>query len=365
MDCVAHGLYIISRAHAKAKAVAKGRALAYSGANGRSRPGGDAMLIVTGGAGFLGSAIVWKLNELGRRDILVVDSLGTDDKWRNLANRRYTDYLHKGDFLRRIRAGGDPFKASAVVHMGACSATTERDADYLYENNTRYTTELCRFCLERGIRFVAASSAATYGDGAQGFEDGAQGLERLKPLNMYGYSKHRFDLAARDNGWLEAMASLKFFNVYGPNEYHKGDMMSVACKAFRQIRDTGSVRLFRSHRADVADGGQRRDFLYVKDCADVVAWLVENSGANGVFNVGTGQARSFKDLAGAVFQAMGLPPRIDYVDIPEPIRDRYQYFTEAPMERLRAAGYRRPFTSLEEGVRDYVANHLAAEDPYL
>ncbi|GFK93369.1 ADP-L-glycero-D-manno-heptose-6-epimerase [Fundidesulfovibrio magnetotacticus] len=323
------------------------------------------MLVVTGGAGFLGSAVIWKLNEAGRKDILVVDALGSGEKWRNLVNRSFADFLHKDEFLRRLRQGGDPFGVTAVVHMGACSATTERDADFLHENNTRYTTELCRFCLEHGARFVTASSAATYGDGSRGFDDGPEGLDRLRPLNMYGYSKHRFDLTARDNGWLNSIASLKFFNVYGPNEYHKGDMRSVACKSFEQIRDTGGVRLFRSHRPDYADGGQLRDFVSVKDCAEVVAWLLEHPEANGVFNVGTGAARSFTDLALAVFEAMGAPPRIEYVDIPEQIRDRYQYYTQAPVDRLRAAGYRGPFASLEEGVRDYVRNHLLAEDPYL
>lgn len=323
------------------------------------------MLIVTGGAGFLGSAVIWKLNAMGREDILVVDNLGSGEKWRNLVNRRFADYMHKSELLGRIEGGKNPFGATAVIHMGACSSTTERDADYLYANNTRYSLELCRFCLTNQLRFVNASSAATYGDGSLGFEDGAEGLERLKPMNMYGYSKQLFDLAAKRHGWLESMASLKFFNVFGPNEYHKGDMMSVACKAFGQIRERGKVRLFKSHREGVEDGGQRRDFVYVKDCVEVVAWLLEHPQANGVFNVGSGTARSFKDLALAVFQAMSAAPDIEYVDMPEAIRDTYQYFTEAPVDRLRAAGYDKPFTSLEEGVRDYVQGYLAGGDRYL
>ena len=323
------------------------------------------MLIVTGGAGFLGSAIIWKLNELGREDILVVDNLGVGEKWRNLVNRRFTDYMHKSEFLRLVEAGKNTLGATAVIHMGACSSTTERDADYLYANNTRYSLALCRFCLENSIRFINASSAATYGDGSLGFEDNEESLGALKPMNMYGYSKHLFDLAAKRNGWLDSIASLKFFNVFGPNEYHKADMMSVVCKAFGQIKAEGTVRLFKSHRPDFENGGQLRDFVYVKDCAEVVAWLLENPGANGVFNVGSGKARSFKDLVGAVFAAMGLAPKIEYMDMPETIRDTYQYFTEAPMGRLRAAGYGKAFIPLEDGVRDYVAGYLAAKDRYL
>jgi ADP-L-glycero-D-manno-heptose 6-epimerase len=323
------------------------------------------MLIVTGGAGFLGSAIIWKLNALGREDILVVDELGDGEKWRNLVNRRFVDYVHKEEFLRRITDGKNYFGATAVVHMGACSATTERDADYLYANNTRYSLELCRFCLSQSLRFVNASSAATYGDGSQGFEDDQAALRALRPMNMYGYSKHLFDLAAKRNGWLESIASLKFFNVFGPNEYHKGDMMSVACKAFSQIREGGKVRLFRSHREGVADGGQMRDFVYVKDCVEVVAWLLEHPEVGGVFNVGSGNARSFKDLVTAVFEAMERPVNIEYIDMPEEIRETYQYFTEAPMGRLRAAGYEREFGALEDGVRDYVQGYLAGKDWHL
>jgi len=323
------------------------------------------MIVVTGGAGFIGSAVVWKLNQLGREDILVVDSLGASDKWRNLVGLGYLEYRHKDAFRSALAQGGNPDGVEAVVHLGACSATTERDADYLYDNNTRYSLELCRWCLLNGVRFVNASSAATYGDGGQGFQDGAEGLERLRPMNMYGYSKHLFDLTARREGWLDRVASLKFFNVYGPNEYHKGEMKSVACKAHAQIAAGGTVRLFRSHRADCGDGGQLRDFVYVKDCAEVVCWLLENSGVNGVFNVGTGVARSFRDLALAVFAAMGKEPSIEYVDMPEAIRDTYQYFTEAPMERLRAAGYDAPFATLEEGVGDYVRGYLAGGSPWL
>jgi len=323
------------------------------------------MLIVTGGAGFLGSAVIWKFNEMGFDNILVVDNLGTSEKWRNLVNRRFAEYLHKDEFLERIRREKNHFGASAVVHMGACSSTTELDAGYLMENNTHFTMELARDCLESDIRLVNASSAATYGDGSQGFADDAAQLERLKPMNMYGYSKHLFDLAAKRQGFLGNIASLKFFNVFGPNEYHKGEMRSVACKAFGQIKKTGKVRLFKSHRPDYADGGQLRDFVYVKDCAAVVAWLVEHPEACGLFNVGSGKARSFLDLVRPVFAALGLPESIEYVDMPEAIRDTYQYYTEAPMDRLRKVGYDREFTPLETAVGDYAVNYLAGGDRYL
>lgn len=318
------------------------------------------MHIVTGGAGFLGSAIVWKLNQMGVDDILIVDSLGAGEKWRNLTGLRFVDYMDKADFLRRIEDGRDRFGVKSVAHMGACSATTERDAAYLMENNYRYSLTVARLCLGCGARLVHASSAATYGDGVQGFDDDPSGLDALRPMNPYGYSKHLFDLAARRHGWLDSIACLKFFNVYGPNEYHKGDMRSVVCKAFEQVRDQGAVRLFRSHRPDYADGGQERDFVYVKDCADVVAWLLlEAPQVGGIFNVGTGKARTFYDLTAAVFAALETPERIEYVDMPEAIRDTYQYHTQAKMKRLRVAGYVKAFTELEDGVGDYVRGYLA------
>jgi len=322
------------------------------------------MIIVTGGAGFIGSAFVWKLNELGASDILVVDDLGTSEKWRNLVNRRYADYMHKGAFIEAVRQGWD-FGAAAIVHMGACSSTTQRDAEYLMANNFAYSRDLCAYCLARGIRFVNASSAATYGDGSLGFDDDPEGLEKLKPLNMYGYSKQLFDCWARRTGALSRIASLKFFNVFGPNEYHKGDMKSVACKAYAQIREAGTLTLFKSHRDGFAHGGQRRDFIYVKDAVEVMARLLERPGVCGVFNVGTGRARTFEDLGLAVFSAMGEEPSIEYVDMPVTLRDKYQYVTEARMDRLSHAlgGWRA--TPLEEAVQDYVTRHLSRPDPYL
>ncbi len=322
------------------------------------------MYIVTGGAGFIGSAFIWKLNTLGVDDILAVDDLGTSEKWKNLVNRRYADYMPKDAFIDAVRRDVD-FGAKAVVHMGACSSTTETDAGYLMRNNFAYARDLCSYCLSRGIHFINASSAATYGDGAQGFDDDPDGLDELRPLNMYGYSKQLFDQWARRNGALSRIASLKFFNVFGPNEYHKGDMKSVACKAYAQIRETGSLRLFKSHREGFAHGEQRRDFIYVKDAVEVMARLLDRPAAAGLFNVGTGRARTFKDLGKAVFAAMGQTPSIEYVDMPVSLRDKYQYVTEACMKRLETAldGWRA--TPLEEAVRDYVTGHLSQPDPYL
>lgn len=323
------------------------------------------MYIVTGGAGFIGSAMVWKLNQMGIDDILIVDNLGESDKWKNLVNLRYEDYIHKNQFYKLILEGEDPFETEAVIHMGACSSTTELDADYLMENNYRYTQMLCRFCLNHKARFITASSAATYGDGELGFDDDHKLAEKLKPLNMYGYSKQLFDLWALRAGIMDSLVSLKFFNVFGPNEYHKGDMKSVICKAFKQIGETGEMKLFRSHRPDYENGGQMRDFVYIKDCVDVIWWFLENPEKGGIYNIGTGNARQWNELARAVFAAMDVEPKIGYIDMPESIRDKYQYFTQANMSKLKAAGYEKEFTSLEDAAKDYVRNYLAQNDPYL
>jgi ADP-L-glycero-D-manno-heptose 6-epimerase len=323
------------------------------------------MYIVTGGAGFIGSAMVWKLNRMGIDDILVVDNLASTEKWKNLVNLRYAEYMHRDAFAALLRADNAPLKVEGVVHMGACSSTTERDADFLMRNNTEFTKAVCRYALERGARLLNASSAATYGGGEFGFSDDHAGIDRLKPLNMYGYSKQLFDLWAKREGVLDQIASIKFFNVFGPNEYHKGDMKSVICKAHKQILETGGMRLFRSHRADYPDGGQMRDFVYVKDCVDIMWWLLNHPEAGGVINVGTGIARTWNDLAGAVFAAMGRTAQIEYIDMPESIRDKYQYLTRAEMGKLRALGYEAPFMSLEDAVRDYVNGYLDRDDPYL
>ncbi|SDB14706.1 ADP-glyceromanno-heptose 6-epimerase precursor [Desulfonatronum thiosulfatophilum] len=323
------------------------------------------MYIVTGGAGFIGSALVWKLNQQGITDILVVDDLGRGGKWKNLVNLRYSEYLHKATFLQLLEQGKLGPEVQAILHMGACSSTTETDAEYLMENNYRYTKILAQFCLRHDVRFIYASSAATYGDGVLGFDDDPEMMPRLKPLNMYGYSKQLFDLWALRNNLTDRMVGLKFFNVFGPNEYHKNDMMSVVCKAYRQILETGRLRLFKSHRPDYADGAQQRDFIYVKDCLDVVWWLLENREVNGIFNLGRGEAKSWNDLARAVFSAMEQPFNVEYIDMPEAIREKYQYYTEASMNRLYDLGCPVIFGSLETGVADYIHTYLMKEDPYL
>ena len=324
------------------------------------------MIVVTGGAGFIGSAIIWALNERGIDDILVVDNLAASDKWKNLVNRRYLGYLHRDEFMDLVLKNSLPRKPKAIIHMGACSATTELDADFLMRNNVRYSQELCRYALKVGARFIQASSAATYGSGEQGFSDSPDVTPHLRPLNMYGYSKHLFDLWAMRENLLGRIASLKFFNVYGPNEYHKGSMRSVAAKAFAEIKTHGRISLFKSDRPDCADGEQRRDFVYVKDCAAIVAWLLDNPACNGLFNVGTGKAASFNDLARAVFAALNLPEAIDYIDMPPELSGKYQYFTQADMGALQTAGY--PVSgmhALKTGIADYVRNYLDAADMYL
>jgi len=319
---------------------------------------GIRMIVVTGGAGFIGSVVVWKLNTQGFDDIVIVDSLGTSEKWKNLVDRRFADYLDKEDFLELVLDDDLPFEVEAIVHMGACSSTTEQDADYLMENNYRYTAQLARWAVENDVRFIYASSAATYGDGSLGFSDDDSTSVQLRPINMYGYSKQLFDLWALRNGVESKITGIKFFNVFGPNEYHKGDMRSVIHKSFGQIRETGKVKLFKSHRPDFHDGEQKRDFIYVKDCADVIWWFLENREVTGLFNLGTGNARTWNDLTKAVFAAMGIKPEIEYIEMPEAIRPHYQYFTEAQMGKLQAAGCPVKTMSLENAVSDYVQNYL-------
>jgi ADP-L-glycero-D-manno-heptose 6-epimerase len=321
-------------------------------------------VIVTGGAGFIGSAFVWKLNQQGIDDILIVDELGVDEKWKNLVGLRYADYRHKDDFLRCVETGTVEMQPDAIVHMGACSATTERDAEYLMRNNYRYTRTLAEWAIAKGSRFLYASSAATYGDGEAGFDDAAD-IDSLTPLNMYGYSKQIFDLEARRNGMLDRIVGLKFFNVFGPNEYHKADMTSVVFKAFQQIENEGAIRLFRSYRSDYGDGDQVRDFVYVKDCIEVMWWLLETPSVNGLFNVGTGKARSWNELARAIFAAAGRPEKIEYIPMPEALQGKYQYYTKATSEKLQRAGCPVAFRSLEESVSDYVVGYLGRGPAYL
>lgn len=323
------------------------------------------MIIVTGGAGFIGSAFVWKLNCEGIHDVIVVDHLGTSDKWKNLVPLRFEDYLRKDDFFDMVCDDDVPFEVSAIVHMGACSSTTERDADYLWENNFSYTRTLAEWSLDHDVRFIYASSAATYGDGSKGFSDDPGRIPSLQPINMYGYSKQVFDLWVLRHKLESQMAGIKFFNVFGPNEYHKGDMTSVIFKAFHQIRQTGKVRLFKSYLPAYPDGGQMRDFVYVKNCVDVLWWLLKHPKTNGIFNLGTGRARTWNDLIHAVYAAMNITTDIEYIEMPEGLRNQYQYFTEADMGKLKKAGAPVDFPALEDSVRDYVQNYLQKPDPHL
>lgn len=316
------------------------------------------MIIVTGGAGFIGSAMVWKLNQIGEKEIIIVDELGKDEKWKNLTGLNFIDYYHKDDFIDMILNDSLPFEFETMIHMGACSSTTEKDADYLYENNVRYSQEIAKYCLTHRIRFIYASSAATYGDGNQGYSDEERNMFNLRPLNMYGYSKQLFDLWLYKTGVLEEVVGLKFFNVYGPNEYHKGDMRSVVHKSFQQISDKGEVNLFKSYNSKYKDGEQLRDFIYVKDVVDVILFFIENKDKFGIYNVGTGSARSWNDLAISVFNAMNKPINIKYIEMPENLREKYQYFTQANMEKLRSAGFKKDFYKLEDGISDYVKNYL-------
>ncbi|HEY9538952.1 MAG TPA: ADP-glyceromanno-heptose 6-epimerase [Kiloniellaceae bacterium] len=331
------------------------------------------MLLVTGGAGFIGSNLVAALCERGEA-VVICDRLGQGDKWRNLAHHEVEDVIPPEELPQFLRwAEG---RLTAVFHLGAISATTESDGDALLANNFRLSKIFWDHCTQEQIPLIYASSAATYGDGAAGFDDDAdrEHLARLRPLNGYGWSKNLFDRwvarrvaekAASDGaGTPPQWAGLKFFNVYGPNEYHKGGQASVAWHLFGQLSQGEPAKLFQSHHPDYADGGQLRDFIWVGDCIDVMLWLLDHPRVSGLFNVGTGKARSFADLARAVFAAMERPENISYVPTPEAIRDKYQYFTEAKMARLRAAGYERPFTELEDGVARYVRDFLSQPDPY-
>jgi ADP-L-glycero-D-manno-heptose 6-epimerase len=322
------------------------------------------MIIVTGGAGLIGSAVVQHLNRLGREDILIVDHLGHTDKWRNLTPLRFMDYLEKDAFERLLDEGSLAARLAggrsldAVIHLGACSATTEPDATYLIKNNFEYSRKLALAALAANARFIYASSAATYGDGEHGFDDDDSQLPQLRPMNMYGYSKQLFDLWAMRQGILDKIVGIKYFNVYGPNEQHKGEMRSLVLKAYEQIGATGALRLFKSHRPEYGDGEQLRDFIYVKDAAAMTLHFIANKDAGGIFNVGGGTTVSWNRLARAVFNAMGKTVNIEYIDMPEAIRNTYQYLTCAETSKIRAAGYTEPVMSVEEAVADYIRNYL-------
>ena len=325
------------------------------------------MLLVTGGAGFIGSNVVASLNEAGRADIAISDVLGGDGKWRNLARRQIADFVPPPE----LRLWLDGRKLEAVIHLGAISSTTATDGDAVMENNFRLSLHLLDWCTATRTPFIYASSAATYGNGQQGYSDdwGQEALKRMKPMNLYGWSKQIFDLAVvervrRRDRLPPQWAGLKFFNVFGPNEYHKGDMMSLVAKRFDEAKAGKTIRLFKSHRAGIADGDQKRDFIYVDDAIAVVRWLVETPAVSGIFNVGTGVARSFRELMNAMFAALGRCPAIEYVDMPASIRDSYQYFTQAETVNLRRAGYNADFTPLEAAVKRYVDCYLDRADRY-
>lgn len=315
------------------------------------------MIIVTGGAGFIGSCVVRTLNNVGIEDIIVVDDIGTTDKWMNLRNKKYIKYVHKSQFLNELSHYNN---VTAIIHMGAQSATTEKDFDYLYQNNFEYSKALWNYCAEKQIQFIYASSAATYGDGSHGFDDNDD-IDMLQPLNGYGYSKQIFDLWVKYQAteYPKQYVGLKFFNVYGPNEYFKGSMASMIFHGYHQIQNTGKIKLFKSYNKDYEDGEQLRDFVYVKDVCNVILWMLNNPNVSGLFNVGTGKARSFNDLANATFSAMNKNINIEYIDMPDHLKEKYQYYTEARVAKLRSVGYTDEFRNIEEGARDYIELHLS------
>lgn len=315
-------------------------------------------IIVTGGAGFIGSAVVWRLNELGYDDILIVDRMDETDKWKNLAPLKFTDYVDADDFADELDLHED---TEFVFHLGACSSTTETNADYMFRNNFEYTKLLALWAVENDARFIYASSAATYGDGSAGMADGYDDLDKLRPLNVYGYSKHLFDQWAARNGLFESIVGLKYFNVFGPNEDHKGDMRSLVNKAFDQIKTTGKLQLFKSANSDYADGEFGRDFVYVKDAVDMTLHFMEGK-TGGLFNVGSGRMNTWNALADAIFKALDLPKNVEFIDMPEHLRDRYQYHTQADLSRIRDARYTADTTPLDSAVADYVRNYLMKDN---
>lgn len=320
-------------------------------------------IVVTGGAGFIGSCFLWKLNQEGIDDIIVVDRLGSSEKWKNLVGKHFDDYLDKDIFIDQLERGILSDKVDGIVHLGACSSTTETDASYLMDNNYRYSKRLIKWALRHGVRFIYASSAATYGDGEKGYSDADDVTRTLRPLNMYGFSKHAFDEYVLKKGLQNSCAGLKFFNVFGPNEMHKLKMRSMIYNGYQQVKNTGKIKLFMSYREQYADGEQKRDFIYVKDVVEVMWWLLQNHDKNGIFNLGTGVAHTWNELAGAIFQALDKKPEIEYIPMPDELQGKYQYFTEADMRKLFDAGCPINFRSLEDSVRDYVS--ILEGDGYL
>jgi ADP-L-glycero-D-manno-heptose 6-epimerase len=310
------------------------------------------MIILTGGAGFIGSCFLWKLNQEGIRDVLVVDHLDKDEKWKNLIGKSYYDYIQKGDFFNAVISKRVP-KPQVIIHLGACSSTILSDANHYIKDNYEYSKILALWAFELGIPFIYASSAATYGNGDLGYDDDLAKIKELVPLNMYGYSKHMFDLWLLNNNYMNKASGIKFFNVFGPNEYHKGDMRSVICKNYDEVSQKGLIKLFKSYNEKYSDGGQCRDFVYIKDVIDIMYFLFKNPSKTGIFNLGTGKSRTWRDVAKSMFAAVGKEENIEYIDMPDYLRPKYQYFTEAKMDNLRKAGYDKPFMELEDSVKDY------------
>ena len=317
------------------------------------------MWIVTGGAGLIGSAVVWQWNKEGIDDILIVDHLGTSEKWKNLRALRYSDYLEKDQFIAKLENGDfDNCKIEGIMHLGACSSTTESDATYLVNNNFQYTCKLAEFAIARNIRMIYASSCATYGDGSLGYCDDESNIEALRPLNMYGYSKQMFDLYAKKRGWLNKLAGCKFSNVYGPNEYHKAGMRSVVLRAFEQITADGKMQLFKSYKPEYADGEQKRDFLYVKDAVKMLWHLAcVRPDACGLFNIGSGRAETWNSMVTYAFEALNTPKNVEYIDMPEHLKGKYQYYTCAEMDKMRSVGYTDEVMTLRDAVHDYLVNY--------
>jgi ADP-L-glycero-D-manno-heptose 6-epimerase len=317
------------------------------------------MIIVTGGSGFIGSALIWRLNQLGRTDIIVVDHFGENEKYKNLIPLKFIDIFDREYFGSLVEDGFlKNNKVEMIYHLGACSSTTMLDFNYLLHNNYEYSKFLCGNAIDNNIRFIYASSAATYGDGSNGYLDDESKLDTLRPLNGYGYSKHLFDLWIKNNGYLDKVAGLKYFNVYGPNEYHKKDMRSVVNKCFEQIKSTGKSRLFKSTVENVKDGEQKRDFIYVKDAVDMTIFFGENKIVNGIYNIGTGEANSFNSLVKPIFKALGVKENIEYFDMPEVLKNKYQNYTQADITKIRKAGYKKDMTDISDAVIDYVSVYL-------
>ena len=319
--------------------------------------------VVTGGAGLIGSATIWGINNQNLDNIWLVDLLESNSlKERNLENLNYQRNLDAVLFRQLISENNSELKnVKTIIHLGACSSTTETDEEYLNDNNFLYTKELCEWSLENNVRFVYASSAATYGDGTFGMDDRDEDIEKFQPLNLYGWSKQKFDILAQKNGWFDSIVGLKYFNVYGPNEEHKGDMRSVVSKAYREISETKKMSLFKSYHPDYLDGEQKRDFLYVKDAVQMTIWLTQNCKSSGLFNLGNGTARTWLDLGNAIFRGLNIEPDINFIEMPQMLRDKYQYFTQATIEKLKSHGYDHQLFSLEEAVSDYVRNYLVPD----